>query len=324
MKKQTLSVAMMLVLGGTLAACNSDAENDDNNASNETSTETKEEKSSVTEQAIVGDGSSTVFPILEIVNEDYNAEYGSAAEIGVSGTGAGFDRFIAGETDFQNASRPIKDEEKQALEDAGIEYTELEVAIDGLTVAVNKDNDFVKDLTFEELYKIYSGQAETWADVRSDFPDEKIVVYGPDQSHGTHDFFKEEVMDDEDIQGELIQDTNQVVNAVTSDKNAIGFFGYNFYLNNKDKLQAVAIQGEDSTEAVEPTEENVKSYKYPLSRALYVYVANDKVKENESLSQFIEFLLDNASVAAEDSGYVALDEEKLNEQKDKFKEIIGN
>lgn len=323
MKKKSLGLAMMLVLGGTLAACNNSDE-DDTSAANEDSTEVKDDQASTSQEAVIGDGSSTVFPILEIINEDYNAEYGSAAEIGVSGTGAGFDRFISGETDFQNASRPIKDEEKEKLDEAGIDYTELEVAVDGLTVAVNKDNDFVEDLTFEELYKIYSGEATNWSDVRSDFPDEKIAVYGPDQSHGTHDFFKEEVMNDEDITGELIQDTNQVVNAVTSDKNAIGFFGYNFYLNNKDSLKALAIQGEDGSEAVEPTEENVKNYNYPLSRALYVYVADEKVKENDDLKQFIEFTLDNATTAAEDSGYVALDGDKLKEQKDKFNEISEN
>ena len=122
----------MLVLGGTLAACNNSDE-EDTSATNEDSTEVKDDQASTSQETVIGDGSSTVFPILEIINEDYNAEYGSAAEIGVSGTGAGFDRFISGETDFQNASRPIKDEEKEKLDEAGIEYTELEVAIDGLT-----------------------------------------------------------------------------------------------------------------------------------------------------------------------------------------------
>ena len=182
-------------------------------------------------------------------------------------------------------------------------------------------NDFATDLTFDELYKIYSGEAKTWKDVRSDFPDEEIKVYGPDQSHGTHDFFVEEVMNDEDVVGELIQDTNQVVNAVGSDEYAIGFFGYNYYLNNQETLKAVSIQGPDNDSAVEPTEENVKSFEYPLSRPLYIYASNKSVKENESVKTFLEYTLENSQEAAEEAGYVGLDDEKLKEEEDKLNSI---
>lgn len=319
MKQKLFSFLAILLAGIVLAACgNSSTESD----SEETGTANGGETTELSkDEKIIGDGSSTVFPILEIVNEEFNAEYGKAAEIGVSGTGAGFDKFIAGETDFQNASRGIKDEEKKALEDAGVEYTELQVGTDGLTVAVNMANDFATDLTFDELYKIYSGEAKTWKDVRSDFPDEEIKVYGPDQSHGTHDFFVEEVMNDEDVVGELIQDTNQVVNAVGSDDYAIGFFGYNYYLNNQETLKAVSIQGPDNDSAVEPTEENVKSFEYPLSRPLYIYVSNKSVKENESVKTFLEYTLEISQEAAEEAGYVGLDDEKLKEEQDKLNSI---
>ncbi|CAD2076007.1 phosphate ABC transporter substrate-binding protein PstS family protein [Phocicoccus pinnipedialis] len=314
MKQKLLSLLAIFLMGFVLTGCGSTSADSEKADGSDNAKLSKNEK-------IIGDGSSTVFPILEIVNEEFNAEYGKAAEIGVSGTGAGFDKFIAGETDFQNASRGIKDEEKKALEDAGIEYTELQVGTDGLTVAVNMSNDFVTDLTFEELYKIYKGEAKTWKDVRSDFPNEEIKVYGPDQSHGTHDFFVEEVMNDEDVVGELIQDTNQVVNAVASDEYAIGFFGYNYYLNNQDTLKAISIKGPDNEEAVEPTEENVKSFEYPLSRPLYIYVSNKSVKENNSVKTFLNYTLEISQDAAVEAGYVGLDDVKLKEEQDKLESI---
>lgn len=309
MKKSMFLAALLMSLMFILAACGG------GNASDPTGGEASGEEGSG--GTITGDGSSTVFPIMEIINEEFNAEHGTAAEIGVSGTGAGFERFAAGETDFQNASREISEEEVAALEEAGIEYTEFLVATDGLTVAVSQENDFVDSLTFDELYKIYSGEAKSWSDVRESFPDEPITAYGPDQSHGTHDFFKEEVMNDEDVQAELIQDTNQVVSSVTADPNSIGFFGYSFYLNNKDTLKAVPVKGPDSEEAVEPTDETVQSYTYPLSRPLFVYAKNESL-EKEEFRTFMEFTLKNAAKAAEETGYVALPEEDYQEQIDKL------
>src|SRR5690625_3361437 len=312
MKKSMFLSALLMGIMLVLAACGG-------NASDPTGEEDSSgEASGETGGTIVGDGSSTVFPIMEIINEEFNAEHGMAAEIGVSGTGAGFERFAAGETDFQNASRDIKEEEAAALEEAGIEYTEFLVGTDGLTVAVSQENDFVDSLTFDELYTIYSGEAESWSDVREDFPDEPITAYGPDQSHGTHDFFKEEVMNDEDVQAELIQDTNQVVSSVNSDPNSIGFFGYSFYLNNEDTLKAVPVQGTDSEEAIEPTDETVQSYQYPLSRPLYVYAKNESLENNEDFRTFMEFTLENAATAAQETGYVAIPEEDYQEQIDQL------
>lgn len=311
MKKSTFLTALLMSLVFILAACGEgNAEDPSSEGDNEASGETG--------GSIVGDGSSTVFPIMEIINEEFNAEHGMAAEVGVSGTGAGFERFAAGETDFQNASREIKEEEVTALEEAGIEYTEFLVGTDGLTVAVSQENDFVDSLTFEELRTIYSGEAKTWSDVREDFPDEPITAYGPDQSHGTHDFFKETVMNDEDVEAQLIQDTNQVVSSVNSDANSIGFFGYSFYLNNKDTLKAVPVQGPDNEEAIEPTDETVQNYKYPLSRPLFVYAKKESLENNEDFRTFMEFTLENAAKAAEESGYVALPEEDYQEQIDQL------
>ncbi|MFC3418104.1 phosphate ABC transporter substrate-binding protein PstS family protein [Salinicoccus hispanicus] len=325
MKKSMFMAALLMSLMFILAACGGGSAEDPTDESTEANTEGSETSSDEEASAsgsVSGDGSSTVAPILELINEDFNAENPDVqVSIGVSGTGGGFEKFVAGETDFQNASREIKEEEITALEDAGIEYTEFKVANDGLTVAVNTENDFVDYLTFEELQTIYSGEATTWSDVRADFPDEEITAYAPDQSHGTHDFFKEAVMEDGDITAELNQDTNVISQSVTSDVNSIGFFGYNFYMVNEDNLKGVPVQGPDNDEPVEVTEETVMSYDYPLARPLFVYAKNESLESNESFMQFMEFTIDNASSAAEEAGYVALTEEEMQEQVDKLSEF---
>lgn len=340
MKKNLFLAALLMSLMFILAAC-SDSGSEEDTGSEDASTEegtesegTEESTEEDTEdesaeggssaevtgtvneddEQIAGEGSSTVFPILNLLVENFNADHGVAVELGGNGTGSGFSALIEGSAQFANASRGIEQEEIDALEEAGIEWTEFLVATDGLTVAVNPANDFVEDLTFEELKMIYSGEATNWSDVREDFPEEPITAYGPDQSHGTHDFFNEEVMEEEGVQGQLIQDTNQVVSSVVGDENAIGFFGYSFYQENQDSLKAVSISGPDSEEAVEPSFENVMDFSYPLSRPLYVYADNAALEENETFHTFMEFTLKNSQSAAEEVGYVPLEDAALEEE----------
>ncbi len=323
MKKSIFMAALLMSLVFILAACgggnaSDPSEESTGNGSGDGSEASTDAEASAS-GSISGDGSSTVAPILELINEDFNAEYPEIqVSIGVSGTGGGFEKFVAGETDFQNASREIKEEEVSELEKAGIDFTEFKVANDGLTVAVNTENDFVDYLTFEELQTIYSGEAEKWSDVRDEFPDEEITAYAPDQSHGTHDFFKEAVMDDGDITAELNQDTNVISQSVASSEGAIGFFGYNYYMVNQENLKGVPLQGPESEEPVKVTEETVMSYEYPLARPLFVYAKNESFENNESFMQFMEYTLNNASSAAEEAGYVALTEDEMQEQKDKL------
>ncbi|MBQ5151869.1 PstS family phosphate ABC transporter substrate-binding protein [Macrococcoides caseolyticum] len=311
MKKWQL-VGSTTVLGTALllGACGGAADKSDTKSEDKgTDTASKDVKGEVN-----GDGSSTVAPVTEKINEQFNAEYPDVTvSIGTSGTGGGFEKFIAGETDFSNASRDIKDEEKKALEDKKIEYTEFKIASDGLTVAVNKENDFVEYLTFDELKKIYSGEAKTWKDVRADFPAEEIKAFSPDQSHGTYDFFSEEVLDEAEIKAEKNADTNVIVKSVQDNKNGIGFFGYNFYQENKDNLKAVKIQKEGEGEGVEATEESVKDGSYPLSRPLYIYAKNESLKSNEAFKTFMKFTLENAKDASKDSGYVSLEDKEYEE-----------
>jgi len=256
--------------------------------------------------SVAGDGSSTVAPILEALVEEYaQAEKDVKVSVGVSGTGGGFEKFIAGSTDFSNASRPIKDEEKAKLEEAGVDYTELKIANDGLTIVVNKENTWVDSLTVEDLKKMWAedGTAKKWSDINPSWPAEEIVFYSPGTDSGTYDYFNEVILEDADIvkSATLSEDDNILVTGIKGDKNAIGFFGYAYYEANKDALNAVLIDG------VQPNAETIESGEYtPFSRPLFVYVSNAAVKEKEEVRNFMEFVIDNSAAMAEAVGYVQL------------------
>jgi phosphate transport system substrate-binding protein len=265
------------------------------------------------------DGSSTVAPIAEAINEEYAAVQPDVkVSIGVSGSGGGFEKFIAGETDLSNASRPIKDEEKQKLEEAGIDFTEFKVANDGLSIVVNKENDWVEEMTMEDLRKLWleDGKTKKWSDINPEWPDEEVKFYSPGTDSGTYDFFHEEVLEEKDMVRQNIQlseDDNVLVTGVTGDKNAIGFFGYAHYLANKDQLKVVKIDG------VEPTNETVESGDYPLSRPLFVYAKNESMKNNEAAYDYMKFTLENAGEMAEAVGYVSLQEDQYKKALEKLK-----
>ncbi|OES44359.1 PstS family phosphate ABC transporter substrate-binding protein [Domibacillus iocasae] len=265
------------------------------------------------------DGSSTVYPIAEAVAEEFMLEQPDVkVTVGLSGTGGGFEKFIAGETQLTNASRPIKDEESKALADAGVEFTELELAYDGLSVVVNKDNDWVDQLTVDELKKLWldNGSTKKWSDIREGWPEEEIKFYSPGTDSGTFDYFDEVILDGGQIDksATLSEDDNVLVQGVTGDANAIGYFGYAYYLENKDNVKVVPIVNE-AGDAVEPNAETIESGEYaPLSRPLFTYVSNAAIKDDEAVAAYTQFTLENASVLAEDVGYVSLPEEKYTEQ----------
>lgn len=276
---------------------------------------------------VMVDGSSTVFPIMEAVAEEYSAANPKVkATIGVSGTGGGFEKFIAGETDISNASRPIKEEEKKALEEAGIEYTEFKVALDGLSVVVNQKNDWVDQLTVEELNKMWSESSDvkTWADVREGWPEEEIKFFSPGADSGTFDYFDEVILDGEQINKDaaLSEDDNVLVQGVSGTKNAIGYFGFAYYLENKDKLKVVPIVNKQG-EAVEPSQDTIQSGKYePLSRPLFIYVKHEALKD-ETVYDFAKYALEQAGEMAEAVGYVGLQDSVYDEQLKKLDEIAG-
>ncbi len=303
-----------------LAACgdDSDTETTEETPTEETASETTETETPAAEEAAIegsvsGDGSSTVAPITEALVEEYAAVQGKVqVTVGVSGTGGGFEKFSAGETDFANASRPIKDEEAQALADAGIDYTEFLIANDGLTVVVSKDNDWVEDMTVEDLKKLWieDGTTRKWSDINPEWPAEEVVFYSPGTDSGTYDYFDEVILDGEDLvkSATLSEDDNVLVQGVQADKNAIAFFGYAYYLANQDTLKAVKIGG------VEPNNETIESGEYsPLSRPLFVYAKNSALSENPAFYDFMKYTLENAGDMADAVGYVRLPAEKYEE-----------
>ncbi|PZX07215.1 phosphate ABC transporter substrate-binding protein (PhoT family) [Psychrobacillus insolitus] len=300
---------MTTMVGSALAlgACGDDAETTEKETpTEEVTTDTAEEPEAVLEGDVSGDGSSTVAPIMEALVEEYAAvQEAVKVTVGVSGTGGGFERFIAGETDFSNASRPIKDEEKAELEAAGIAYTEFQIANDGLSVVVSKDNTWVEDLTVEDLKKMWieDGTTKKWSDINPEWPAEEIVFYSPGTDSGTYDYFDEVILDEADLvkKATLSEDDNVLVQGVQGDKNAIAFFGYAYYLANQDTLKVVKIGG------VEPTNETIESGEYsPLSRPLFVYASNKALSEKPAAYDFMKFSLENAGEMAEAVGYVKL------------------
>ncbi|MEH7274619.1 PstS family phosphate ABC transporter substrate-binding protein [Neobacillus vireti] len=271
------------------------------------------------------DGSSTVFPIMEAIVEEYGAvQPGVKVPVGSSGTGGGFKAMIAGETDLANASRPIKDEEQSALTEKGIDVTEFKLAYDGLSVVVNKDNDWVESLTIDDLKKIWieDGSVKKWSDVNPKWPNEEIKLYSPGADSGTFDYFDEVILEEAPIvqKATLSEDDNVLVQGVKGDKNAIGYFGYAYYAENKDSLKVVKIDGGEGP--VEPTNETIESGEYaPLSRPLFTYVNNAAVKDNEAVYDFVKFAIENSGTLSEDVGYVKLPEEEYKKDLEKLEAL---
>ncbi|KXG74397.1 PstS family phosphate ABC transporter substrate-binding protein [Thermotalea metallivorans] len=260
------------------------------------------------------DGSSTVFPITEAIAEEFIAMYPEVKiPIGVSGTGGGFKKFVNKETDISNASRPIKDKEAEAAKGAGVEYIELKVAYDGLSVLVNPQNTWVDSLTVEELKKIWAPDStvKTWKDVRPEWPAEEIKFYAPGTDSGTFDYFTEEINGKSGaIRQDFVasEDDNVLVQGIAGDKNALGFFGYAYYVENKDKLKVVKI--DNGNGPVEPTFKTIQDGSYaPLSRPIFIYV-NKAALERPEVKEFTIFYLEKAKEIVPQVGYVALPDEE--------------
>lgn len=266
------------------------------------------------------DGSSTVYPIQEAVAEEYRSVQDDVrVTVGVSGTGGGFKRFTVGETDISNASRHIKDEEAAIAKENGIEYVELPIAFDGLSVVVSKDNDFVEDLTVEELTKIWTGEVTKWNQVRAEYPDAEIKLFGPGTDSGTFDYWNEVIIGKEKtITSNFVasEDDNVLVKGISEDKYALGYFGYAYYAENKDKLNLVAIAKEAGEEAVLPTEETINNGTYaPLSRPIFIYVNTKSFLEKPQVADYLYFLLEHVGDLALEVGYINLPQATYDENK---------
>lgn len=260
------------------------------------------------------DGSSTVGPIAEAVAEEFQKENPDVrVTVGISGTGAGFKKFANGEIDINNASRPIKDEEKEACQKSNIEYLELKVGFDGITVVVNKENDWCTDLTVEELKKIWEpgSKVQKWSDIRPGWPKEKIVLFGPDTDSGTFDYFTDEIVGEEGKSRSDYTpsaDDNVLVEGVAGEKYALGYFGFAYYEQNKDKVKAVKVNG------VSPSTDSIRNGSYsPLSRPLFAYTNKASLKKEEIVA-FLKFFMENAITLVAEVGYVPLTADVYAEQ----------
>lgn len=262
------------------------------------------------------DGSSTVFPITEAVAEEFQNSKGGAVNVtvGISGTGGGFEKFCAGETDISNASRPIRASEIEKCRAAGVEFIELPVAFDALTVVVNPRNSWVSSLTVEELKKIWEpaaqGRITRWNQVRPEFPNEPIALFGPGTDSGTFDYFTEAIVGETDSSRAdytASEDDNVLVQGVSRNPNALGYFGYAYYEENKTRVRSVPI--DNGNGAVAPSPATVENGTYqPLSRPLFIYVSEKAANERPEVREFVEFYLSNPELISE-VNYVPLPDE---------------
>jgi len=274
------------------------------------------------------DGSSTVFPITEAVAEEFRAVQPKVkVTIGVSGTGGGFKKFSRGETNISNASRPIKDKEKAACAENNINYLELEVAYDGLAVLVNPKNDWVDSFTIEELKKIWEpaaqGKIMKWNQIRPEWPNEEIHLFGPGVASGTYDYFTEAIVGKSgSSRGDFTasEDDHVLVQGIAGDKYSLGFFGLAYYAENKDKLTLIGVH--NGEKVVKPTLETVSNGTYrPLSRPLFIYVNSTSVKQPEVI-EFVNFYIQNAGELSKDVGYIPLPGKNYKKQTENFKTFV--
>ncbi len=302
-KKKLVSILMALTIGAfALTGCSQPAATEQPAA----------EEAKLTGEIRI-DGSSTVFPITEAVAEEFTkSNLEVKIPIGIAGTGGGFKKWIAKETDINDASRKIKDKEAEEAKAAGIEFTELQVAFDGLSILVNPENTWVESITLDELKMIWSPEStvKNWNDVRPEWPAEPIKLYAPGTDSGTFDYFTETVNGESGkIRADFTasEDDNVLVQGIAGDKNALGFFGFAYYEENKDKLKLVKVDAGKGP--VEPTFDTIKDGSYaPFSRPLYLYVNNEALARPE-VKAFLRFYIENAKDFVPEVGYVALPDE---------------
>ncbi len=296
-RRQGSAVAVsFLALGLMLAGCGGD---DDAGGGGELS------------GSVVVDGSSTVAPVTEAIAEEFRTvQRGVEVPVGTSGTGGGFQKFCAGETDISNASRPIKEEEKQACAAKAIEFIELRIGLDGLAIVTSAQNEFLECLSLEQMKAIFKdGGAGTWNQVDPKFPADKIAIFAPGIDSGTYDFFVEEVLGDPAKPDSTkprsdytaSEDDNTLVQGIKGEKNSWGFFGFSYFSENKDVLKAVEVSGEGRT-CVAPSPETVESGDYPLSRPLFIYVKKTSLQRPE-VQEFVRFYLETTPDLIADVGY---------------------
>jgi phosphate transport system substrate-binding protein len=274
------------------------------------------------------DGSSTVFPLSQAAAELFREEAPDVqVAVGQAGTGGGFERFCAGETDISDASRPIEDDEVAACEEAGIEFTELQVAVDALTLVAHPDLE-VDCLTTDQVIELWGpGSTITnWSQLDPSFPDQDISFFGPGTDSGTYDYMANDVIGDEAEATrddyEASEDDNVIVQGVSGTEGATGYFGYTYFEENQDSLKAIAV--DDGNGCIEPSAETAQAGEYtPLSRPLFIYVANTNYSDDEAVSTFTDFYVENLEEIVEAALFIPLNDEQYTSTQDALAGIGG-
>lgn len=298
MKKSVLTIVSILMVM-LLAACGGN--NSNNNGDN----------------TVAVNGSGTVFPLMSRIAEEFMLTVGDgiSVEVGRAGTSAGMQMFVAGETDLANASRPIKDEEVEQLDAAGIESKEFKVALDGLTIVIHPENDWATEMTEEEIKTMFvtgginDDDVVLWSDIRPEWPNEEISFYGPNENHGTYEFFVDEIVDGQDLVGsiQLEQEYSKLVHLISEDVNGIAFFGYGYYASNDDKLQAIAVDFGNGP--VAPSLETIaEDGPYAnFTRPVFTNISIDALKTKPQVKAFAEYIFETgAEKFAGEAGFAPL------------------
>lgn len=316
--KNLFLLTIVATVMAILAACGSSAEGSNEKEQDGNSSNKAEEEN--LEGSVVIDGSGTVYPLMAKLAEEYmiNEQENVSVEVSRAGTSAGFKKFLVENgNDFNDASRQIKDEELAEAEKLDMEVKELKVALDGLTFVVNKDNDWAKDLTPEQLVSIFKadGNVQKWSDLNPEWPDEDIKPMGPNENHGTYEFFYENVLEEQDLADhvKLEQDYSTLVNLVSEDKNGIAFFGFGYYVNNKDQLQAVQVDFGEG--AVEPSLETIsEDGPYAdFTRPVFTYLNVDNAKKQPQVLDYAIYVMNNMNDFAGETGFAPIPEDEAKE-----------
>jgi phosphate transport system substrate-binding protein len=312
-------VLLLLALAAlTLGAAGCGRDDDEDEASSPPATTGETETTEALSGTIEVDGSSTVGPLTTAAAEAFREDQPDVnINVGTAGTGGGFERFCAGETDISDASRPIDEEEEVPVcEQAGIDYTEFQVGVDALTVVVNAENDWATCLTTDQLKKIWEPKAEgkvnNWNQVDPSFPDQELTLAGPGTDSGTFDYFTDEINGEEGASRTDYtpsEDDNVIVQAVAGDPGAMGYFGYTYFEQNMDTLKALEVDSGDG--CVAPSVDTARDGTYtPLSRPLFIYVKNESLAKPEVYG-FVDYYLNNAIQLAEDALFIPIPEDQV-------------
>jgi phosphate transport system substrate-binding protein len=333
--KRRGAIAGLLTLTLIASACGDDDSTDSTDTTKATDSTNGSDSSEPTNGGgdlsgeIAIDGSSTVAPLMKLTAEDFqDANDGVSVVVGTSGTGGGFEKFCAGETDISNASRPIKDEEAAACADGGVEFIEVLVANDALSVVVNNDNDWAECLTVEQLNVMWAPEAEStitnWNQIDPSFPDQELTLFGAGTDSGTFDYFTAEINGEEGASRtdyNPTEDDNVTVTGVSGDKGALGYFGFSYLEENSGAVKPVAIDGGEG--CVEPSADNVQAGKYvPLARPLYIYVSKAAAARPE-VKSFVQFYVDNQDSITGEALFVALDDTQKGEQAAELADVLA-